>query len=1016
MNNEVSRRDFLAAVGAAAAILPTRSLGALPVRQQPSVLVPADKGHTKKWLDSLAARGKPTVYTGAALERIGMPIGGICCGQLYLSGDGRLWHWDIFNLPPPDDLGPITTGKHYSEPQRPAAPFGGFSLSVAGKRRELSGAGFADVRFTGKYPIAEVEYRDPSCAAQVVLEAFSPFIPLNADDSGLPATILNYTVKNTSKAAMDVEVEGSMANPVCLKSRETYPLRLTAQRMTGVSGLQFGARAVEKPSGSPDIVFADFEKERYEGWTVTGTAFGPGPYEVAKMAKYQGEIGGEGARVVNTHNTRNGENVQEADRHVGTLTSPAFTIERPYITFLIGGGNHAGQTCMNLLVDGKVARTATGRDDNHMQPSSWNVRDLIGKTATIQIVDDWTGGWGNIGVDDIRFSDGPRTPNAPLEDQGDFGDFALASASKDALVTFAPAGTEGKVTWRRRLKPGESATATFVVAWRFPNPLRAWLDYLQESKTFKHHYAKRFPSAAAVAGYVLQNMNRLAGQTRLWTQTWYDSSLPYWFLDRTFANTSILATSTCYRFDNGRFYGWEGIYCCAGTCTHVWQYAHAVARLFPELERDTRERVDYGIALNAETGAMGHRAEATMWPAVDGQCGTILRVYREHQMSKDDTFLKRLWPRVKRSIEWLIKEDANDNGILEGSQWNTLDASWNGRIAWLSGMYVAVLRAGVEMAADVGDSEFARRCRALAERGTGGLDDLYNGEYYIHKVDPSHPETINTNDGCHIDQVYGQAWAHQVGLARIFPLDKCRSALAALYRYNFSPDVGAYRKQSKIKGGRWYALPGEAGLLMCTWPRGGVEKAPGTGQADFAVGYFNECMSGFEHQVAGHMLWDGLTQEGLAIERAIHDRYSATRRNPYNEIECSDHYARAMASYGVFLAACGYEYHGPKKHLGFAPRLSPDDFSAAFTAADGWGKIKQKRASGVQENGIYVKWGQVALRSVAIESDMPKELVVKYQGHMVDAKVTRHGVRTLIRLEREVTVKAGEALTIEVKV
>ena len=111
---------------------------------------------------------------------------------------------------------------------------------------------------------------------------------------------------------------------------------------------------------------------------------------------------------------------------------------------------------------------------------------------------------------------------------------------------------------------------------------------------------------------------------------------------------------------------------------------------------------------------------------------------------------------------------------------------------------------------------------------------------------------------------------------------------------------------------------------MCTWPKGDAAR----GAARASTIYFNECMNGFEYQVAGHMIWEGMVQEGLAVTRAIHDRYHASRRNPWNEVECGDHYARAMASYGVFLAACGYEYHGPKGHLGFAPRLTPEDFRA----------------------------------------------------------------------------------------
>ena len=124
-------------------------------------------------------------------------------------------------------------------------------------------------------------------------------------------------------------------------------------------------------------------------------------------------------------------------------------------------------------------------------------------------------------------------------------------------------------------------------------------------------------------------------------------------------------------------------------------------------------------------------------------------------------------------------------------------------------------------------------------------------------------------------------------------------------------------------------------------------------------------MNGFEYQVAGHMLWEGLTLEGLAVTRAVHDRYHASRRNPWNEVECGDHYARSMASYGVYLAACGFEYHGPKGHIGFAPKLSPENFKCAFTSAEGWGSFSQKAESGKWKAEIDLRWGSLRLKTMA---------------------------------------------------
>ncbi len=156
-------------------------------------LIPADKKLDPGWVKSLYQRGEPTVYRGAELEKIGMPVGGICAGQLYLGGDGKLWHWDIFNLPQPGRF-TDSGGPNYARPPKPESPIEqGFAVKVtaAGQTqvRRLDSHGFKpqDIAFRGQYPMAFVDYRDRTLPVTVSLEAFSPFIPLNVPDSSLPA-------------------------------------------------------------------------------------------------------------------------------------------------------------------------------------------------------------------------------------------------------------------------------------------------------------------------------------------------------------------------------------------------------------------------------------------------------------------------------------------------------------------------------------------------------------------------------------------------------------------------------------------------------------------------------------------------------------------------------------------------------------------------------------------------------------------------------------------------------------
>ena len=1048
-SGHLDRRSFLKTAGVGAAALAIQS-ASLPIMAGPFAeneylkIIPVDKKLDPAWVRSLFDRGEKQTYsTPKALDNIGMPVGGLFAGTVYLGGDGRLWLWDIFNRDQ-EGIAPreikyqgasvrTRNGANYIEPAKQFSPFEhGFALRIRGRDIEkeipLSRAGFPHVTFKGQYPQAIVDYQSEDLPVAVRLEAFSPFIPLNVEDSSLPATLNNYTIKNTSTESIEFDIFGRLQNPVCHETQSQSTGRLVNRivKEDEFAAVVCGAEPIEQEevSARPDILFEDFENDSYPGWTVEGTAFGTEPVRIKDIPNYQGNVAGKGDRVVNSHASAPGKSVGEKDGHTGTLTSSSFEIQRNYIAFLIGGGAHKGRTCINLLVEDKPVASATGKNNNRMDQAIFDVRKHQGKTAKLQIVDNYSSSWGNIGVDEIVFTD--RKPlGRKLEEQRDYGtmtlsllgrtqdDFSTASESSEKSQKRATIDLGEKLVGRigRKIKlaPRQSATVNFIIAWHFPNfYARDMANHL-----VGHWYAAKFDSALDVARYIASNFDRLTEQTREWVRTWYDSTLPYWLLDRTMATTSHLATTTCYRFKDGRFWAWEGIGCCGGTCTHVWHYAQALGRLFPEIERDQRRRVDFGIALN-DQGGIAHR----MWinrsshPAHDGQCGRILGAYREHQMSPDMSFLKETWPGIKKALEYLIRLDKNDDGQIEGAQPNTLDAAWYGKISFLQSLYLAALKAGEAMAKEMEDQVFADRCRKIAERGAKTIEQLFNGEYFIQIEDPQHKNEIGVGPGCYIDQIYGQCWAHQVGLGRLFDKEKQLSALKSLWKYNFVPDVGPFRE--RFKRGRWYAVTGDAGLLMCTWPKG--QQNPNF-HKHWQYMYFNECMTGFEWQAASHMLSEGMVKEGLAIARAIHDRYDATLRNPYNEIECSDHYARAMASYGAFISICGFEHHGPKKHIGFAPQLSPENFKAAFTAAEGWGTFTQTQKADSQKAQIEIKWGALRLKTLTLElpdKAVPHKVRVSMANMPVRAGFEKQSKKIIISLTQAITLNTKEKLAVEI--
>jgi uncharacterized protein (DUF608 family) len=1023
-----------------------------------SAVIPAEKQLSPAWEQALFERGTPKSYQGDALLKIGMPVGGICAGLVYLGGDGKLWYWDIFNrylsgVQPrqiqykgrswhgfPQGLG-AWQGGNYSDPitTQPCPFEQGFALRVnAGgmtQVRTLDRKGWKHVSFTGTYPIGTIRYSDPECPVRATLEAYTPYCPLDFDNSSYPATVMRYQLENTGSEEVKVDIGGWLENAVLLDTGKDCPGVLRHNGVTAKPGLTLlvcSAIVPDEPVRMrADVMFEDFESDTYEGWVVEGSAFGSGPVPKKDLPGYMGDIGMRGGRAANSHASapldeaalrNDADDALLRDQATGRLISREFVVERKLITFLIGGGNYPGRCCLNLVVDGKVVRSATGHNGHMMRADLFDVSEFAGTLAHLEVVDDMSGVAGNIGVDHIVFTD----VQSPKENP-DWGTMALAALGSAACVgstrlreasaaALFEAATEaeasapldeplvGGVTQSLTLAPGACATVEFVIAWHFIN-----LPTLARGSETGCYYGRRFAHAAAVVEHIAAKRQALAEMTQRWRDTWYDSTLPYWFLDRTFISLDCLASTTCFRFGDGRFYTFEGVRSCLGHPNHVWHYAQGHARIFPELEQDVLERVWYGFAFHPD-GSMAYRGEHGGESAIDGHCGAILAVLRAHQTNPDATMLARLWPRVRQSIAYANTRDRDGDGLLDTPMLTTLDERWYGQIPWLSSLYIAALKAGEQMAVEMGDTEFARDCRERAARGRAAMDaTLFNGEWFVQLADPANPQKLGVYETCHIDQVLGQGWAWQVGLGRVLSEASTHAALGALWKYNFACNLDAYDQQADPKG-RPYHTDGEGGLVMTANALG--RQLPFGTYSPFAC-YLSEIMNGFEYQAAAHMIAEGMVKEGLAVIRTIDERYDGNKRNPFNEVECGDHYARSMASYGALIAISGFEYHGPQGHIGFAPRLTPENFKAPFTAAQGWGTYEQESRISNLKSQLSIRYGKLRLKTISLapaKEMQPAAVKVSVCGKALDASLLVRDGKVIITLDDEVVISAGESL------
>lgn len=540
----------------------------------------------------------------------------------------------------------------------------------------------------------------------------------------------------------------------------------------------------------------------------------------------------------------------------------------------------------------------------------------------------------------------------------------------------------GSVLIAGRLGAGASRRYTIVIAWHFPN------CYLHEGAPqdtaarvqgaagcrtiaggsgplWRPFYAGQWANAREVALYVEQNYASLRSRTLQFKEALFASTLPAYVLDAVSANLGILKSPTVLREENGNLWGWEGCFpdngCCHGSCTHVWNYAQAFPNLYPQLERTLRD-----LELNRSMDERGHVTFRGALPdgpvdhgyhaAADGQLGGIMKVFRDWQISGDSDWLARLYPLAKRSIDYGIRTwDPDHKGALFEPHHNTYDIEFWGAEPMCTSIYIGALCAMAQMAKAVGQAEDAQFYSGLAQTGAHYVDEhLFNGEYYQQHVqyeglrDASFAQLVAHLDesssemqkllrregpkyqygsGCLSDAVIGVWMARTYGIETPLDREKVRATLQAIFKHNFRTDLSQHANAQRPG----YAMGHEPGLLLCSWPRGSKPTLPFV--------YSDEVWTGIEYQVASHLIDEGLVEEGLTIVKALRSRYDGRTRNPWNEYECGNWYARAMSSYALLGALSGFRYSAVEKTLWFSPRLKARPFQCFFSTAGGFGTI-----------------------------------------------------------------------------
>jgi len=954
-------------------------------------------------------------YSGDYLREIRFPLGGVGAGNISINGKGALSDWEVRNQPAAGFRPDFTfIGLRVADAEGKGGPGARFRVLEGWVDEDLMGKGtthfdgggygmgvryslaaglprYKKSTFTGRFPFAQVALEDEAFPVTAVLEGWSPFIPGNTDDSSLPLAVLDITLHNRSDKALNAQVSFSANNffgKSNVLSRDNEQCRMVFENTEKNEQMCFAV-----VGGEPTGAIASWPRSSWmgnggymqyinrfirdgvlrqqlgdkplagSGGTSTlavGCELQPGErrslrYVISWYFPRRPESGGQNwyttkfkdARDVADYFLANAERLASRTRRFqaamfdnnlpGIITeslSSQLAVLRSCTMFRMPCGAYWGWegtgadrgccpgTCLHVW--------------HYAQSMAYLFPDLERKTR------EWDYGHRMTPDGHMAFRawpDAPERPEKPYDGAAADGQFGtILRVYREWQVT-------GDTMWLKKMWPDVKKSLEYAsVAWDVDgaNPFGTaqstppapgdvvfddfesadWRDWTAEGEAFQNGSCEigKHQHPQPVGGYGGTRIADSTGPAGKWDEPQGRLISKPFAINKPYIAFLIGGGSAARQVGLRLLVGSDAVRTAAGKDSEG---------MLPG-SWDVQELV-------------GQTARLDIFDQSSGSWG--------HIMVDQIVFTDRQ-----------PQGASGPDGMMTLPQHNTLDLDLVGWNTFCGSMYQAALLAGGKMAVAAGDDEAAREYRRLFESARTLTDrHLFNGEYYQQQESVTARRQYKS--GCISEQLIGQWWSSMTGLGYVYDRDHIRTSLASLFKYNFLESCREHLNASCV-----FNLNDDAGLLICTWPRGN--------RPDNDLLYADTFMVGYEDQVAANLIYEGFPLEGLAVMKAVRDRHNGRNRNPYSQLQAGNYYARSLANYSLLLAATGFRYSAVERCLWIDPKIRKDDLKTFFATVGAWGTLTLKKSPSGHRLTIDVAHGELPLKEVVVFGTQAKTVDV----------------------------------------